>query len=399
MQQWHHARRDRRALAGSSTTRAPRGRMKIALVSPLYESVPPVLYGGTERVVSNLADELVAQGHDVTLFASGDSVTAAQLVPCCDRALRLNAKVYDSLPYHLMMLDEVRKHADDFDIIHFHNDLLHMPMLPALRVPSLTTVHGRLDLPDLRPFYSRFSDVPLVAISNSQRSQLPMANFVATIYHGLRPDRMPFCAKPSGGYLAFLGRISPEKRPDRAIEIAKQTGLPLKIAAKVDRADRGYWEDVIRPMLADNLNVEYIGEISDREKPAFLGNASALLFPIDWPEPFGIAMIEAMACGTPVLAFRCGSVPEVIDHGVTGYIVDTIEEAVASMDALLALSRSQVRKRFEERFTAERMTRSYVEVYRKLMSWSAETDLIPDTAMLVRRPSFKSDRISPRGTL
>lgn len=386
MQQWHNARRDGRAQASRPTIRAARGRMKIALVSPLYESVPPVLYGGTERIVSILADELVAQGHDVTLFASGDSITAANLVPACERALRLNPKVHDPLPYHLMMLDEVCRQADDFDIIHFHTDLLQMPLLSTLRTPSVTTVHGRLDLPDLWPFYSRFSDVPLVAISNSQRSQLPMANFVATIYHGLRPDRVPFTPEPKGGYLAFLGRISPEKRPDRAIEIAQRTGMPLKIAAKVDRADRGYWEDVIRPMLVDNLNVEYIGEISDREKPEFLGNAAALLFPIDWPEPFGIVMIEAMACGTPVLAFRCGSVPEVIDHGVTGYIVDSVDEAVSSMDGLLSLNRALVRKRFEERFTAERMTRSYVELYRKLINQAREeVDVISDAAVLSRR--------------
>ncbi len=369
--------------------------MKIALVSPLYEAVPPILYGGTERVVSALADELVAQGHDVTLFASGDSVTAARLIPCCERALRLNPHVRDALPYHLMMLDDVRRQADDFDIIHFHNDLLHFPFLRPLSRPTVTTLHGRLDLPDLKPFFGRFSDAPLVAISRSQRSYLPLGNFVATIHHGLRPNRMKFSPVASGGYLAFLGRISPEKRPDRAIEIATRVGLPLKIAAKVDKADREYWEEVIRPMLAGNPHVEYIGEVSEREKSSFLGDALALLFPVDWPEPFGIAMIEAMACGTPVLAFRCGSVPEVIDHGVTGYIVDTMDEAVKAVDDLVKLDRGMVRCRFEERFTAERMAQDYASVYRKLIELSDEEDFLAQPEL--RRASYDQISMAARG--
>lgn len=397
MQQSRIAHQAWRALEGMTPTRADRGGMKIALVSPLIESVPPVLYGGTERIVSILADELVRQGHDVTLFASGDSVTAARLVPCCERALRLTPNVRDIVPHHLMMLDEVRRQADDFDIIHFHNDLLHFPLIPTLNRPTVTTLHGRLDIPDLKPFYARFCDAPLVAISNSQRSFLPQGNFVATIYHGLRKDTLSFTPVPKGGYFAFLGRISPEKRPDRAIEIAARTGVPLKIAAKVDRADQEYWEEVIRPMVANNPNVEYIGEINERQKSEFLGNALALLFPIDWPEPFGIVMIEAMACGTPVLAFRCGSVPEVIDHGVTGYIVDTIDEAVAVVGDLLRLDRMAVRRRFEERFTAERMTRAYVETYRRLISLSEEPVLIQDST-LMRRASREQISLSPRGT-
>ena len=379
------------------STRAYRGGMKIALVSPLAESVPPILYGGTERIVSTLADELVAQGHDVTLFASGDSVTAATLVPCCERALRLNPNVRDPLPYHLMMLDEVRRRADDFDIIHFHSDLLHFPLVRAIERPTITTLHGRLDLPDLRPFYSRFSDSPLVAISASQRSQLPMANFVATIHHGLRADNLSFSPVARGGYFAFLGRISPEKRPDRAIEIAARSGLPLKIAAKVDRADRDYWDDIIRPMVANNPNVEYIGEIAERQKSEFLGNASALLFPIDWPEPFGIAMVEAMACGTPVLAFRCGSAPEIVEDGVTGYIVDSIDEAVAIVGELLRLDRVAVRRRFEERFTAERMTREYIEAYRRVVGLSDEQALIEDHATVIGRASFDQIPQAPPG--
>ena len=285
-----------------------------------------------------------------------------------------------------MMLDEVRRQADDFDIIHFHNDLIHFPLLPTLNRPSVTTLHGRLDIPDLKPFYARFCEAPLVAISNSQRSFLPQGNFVATIHHGLRKDSLSFNPVAKGGYFAFLGRISPEKRPDRAIEIAARTGVPLKIAAKIDRADREYWEEVIRPMVANNPNVEYIGEINERQKSEFLGNALALLFPIDWPEPFGIVMIEAMACGTPVLAFRCGSVPEVIDEGVTGYIVDSVDDAVAVVGDLLRLDRMVVRRRFEERFTAERMTRAYVETYRRLITFSDEPMLIQDTT-LIRRAS------------
>lgn len=368
--------------------------MKIALVSPLVEAVPPTLYGGTERVVSALADELVRQGHDVTLFASGDSITLATLVACCDHALRLNPKVQDVLPYHLMMLDEVRRQADDFDIIHFHNDLVHFPLVSEFKTPSLTTLHGRLDLPDLLPFFSRFCNAPLVAISNSQRSYLPAGNFVATIHHGLRRHGINIDAGGGGGYLAFLGRISPEKGPCRAIEIASRAGLKLKMAAKVDRSDQDYWEEVVRPLVVGNPVVEFIGEISEREKPAFLSNAAALLFPIDWPEPFGLAMIESMACGTPVLAFRRGSVPEIIDPGVTGCIVDDMDEAVGRMDDLIRLDRIAVRRKFEERFTAERMTREYVEVYQDLVDcWGGAR--MRDSAAVLRMGSVNRLTFAP----
>ena len=346
--------------------------MKIALVSPLAEAVPPILYGGTERVVSTLAEELVAQGHDVTLFASGDSVTTAKLVACCDRALRLNPHVRDTLPYHLMMLDEVRRQADDFDVVHFHNDLIHFPLTETFRTPTLTTIHGRLDLPDQVPFYSRFRHAPLIAISNSQRSQMPFANFVATILHGVRTEGKRPGGTGSGGYLAFLGRISPEKGPERAIEIATRVGIPLKMAAKIDRADQEFWTEVVRPLVVGNPIVDFIGEIGEREKPDFLGGASALLFPICWPEPFGIAMIEAMACGTPVLAFRCGSAPEVVDPGVTGCLVNDVDEAVAAVPELIRLNRAGVRRQFEKRFTAERMTNEYVAVYRRLAAWDGD---------------------------
>ena len=371
--------------------------MKIALVAPLAEPVPPILYGGTERVVSTLADELVAQGHDVTLFASGDSVTAAKLVPCCERALRLNPRVRDQLPYHVVMMDEVRRRADDFDILHFHTDCIHYPLVAALPTPTLTTLHGRLDSPDLLPLFARFSSVPLVAISNSQRSQLPQANFVATIYHGLRNGRMRLTPVPKGDYLAFLGRISPEKGPDRAIEIARRVGIPLKIAAKVDRADLDYWNERIRPMIARSPDVEFIGEITDQEKSAFLGNALALLFPINWPEPFGIAMIESMACGTPVLAFRCGSVPEIVDHGLTGWIVNSVDQAAAEMERVLSLDRLAVRRGFERRFTADRMARKYVETYRRLIAaWPTHASEINESAAFYT--PMGSDALSQRGT-
>ncbi|RMF23117.1 MAG: glycosyltransferase family 4 protein, partial [Deltaproteobacteria bacterium] len=304
--------------------------MRIAQVAPLYESVPPRLYGGTERVVFHLTEELVRQGHDVTLFASGDSRTSARLCAPVERALRLGDGYDDAIPYHLVELEEVWRHADDFDVIHFHTDYLHFPVARRLGVPHVTTMHGRLDLRDLPPLYKEFRDIPLVSISDAQREPLAGANWVATVYHGLPLDAYHLVERPEG-YLAFLGRISPEKRPDRAIEIARRVGIPLKIAAKVDRADRSYYEERIKPLL-DGPGVEFIGEISEREKNEFLGNALALLFPIDWPEPFGLVMIEAMACGTPIVAFRGGSVDEVIDEGVTGVIVEDIEAAVAAID-------------------------------------------------------------------
>ena len=340
--------------------------MRIAQIAPLCESVPPKLYGGTERIVSFLTEELVRQGHEVTLFASGDSRTSAKLVPCCDLALRLNPSVKDTLPYHIIMLEEVRKRADQFDLLHFHIDFLHAPMVRQLAVRTLTTQHGRLDLPDLAPFYSVFRELPLVSISNNQRRYLPHANWVGSVHHGLPRDLLPFKPRPSGGYLAFLGRISPEKGPNRAIEIAARAGMPLKIAAKVDRVDQAYWDEFIHPMVKAHPNVEFIGEIYEHEKAAFLGDAAALLFPIDWPEPFGLVMIEAMACGTPVIALRRGSVPEIVEEGVSGFVVDTVEQATAAVRRIPNLDRAKVRNAFERRFTAERMTRGYLEIYRGL---------------------------------
>jgi glycosyltransferase involved in cell wall biosynthesis len=340
--------------------------MKIAQIAPLVESVPPRLYGGTERIVSYLTEELVRQGHEVTLFASGDSVTAAKLVRCSDMALRLNPLVREPLPYHILMLEEVRARAAEFDVLHFHIDLLHFPLIREFADRTVTTLHGRLDLPDLVPFYKKFADVPVVSISRSQRAPVPPINWIGSVPHGLPRDHLPFVARPQGGYLAFLGRISPEKRPDRAIEIATRAGMRLRIAAKVDKADQAYWDELIAPMIAAHANVEFIGEIGESEKAEFLGNATALLFPIDWPEPFGIVMIEAMACGTPVIAFRCGSVPEVVDDGVTGMIVDSVEKAVDAVGQIAAFDRAVVRARFEDRFTVERMAEDYLAIYRQL---------------------------------
>ena len=340
--------------------------MKIAQIAPLAESVPPKLYGGTERIVSYLTEELVREGHDVTLFASGDSQTSARLVPACETALRLDPGVKDPLPHHMVLLEEVRRRADEFDVLHFHIDLLHAPMVADFAGRTVTTLHGRLDLPDLQPFYRAFPDLPLVSISNDQRRPMPPVNWVRTVHHGLPSNLLPATIKPKGDYLAFLGRISPEKRPDRAISIATAVGMKLKIAAKVDQADLEYWEKVIEPMIRVSPNVEFIGEINERQKAEFLGNARALLFPIDWPEPFGLVMIEAMACATPVIAFRCGSVPEVIDHGVSGFIVDTLEEAVTAVSHLDGLDRQRVRETFERRFSAGRMAADYLDLYRNL---------------------------------
>jgi glycosyltransferase involved in cell wall biosynthesis len=347
--------------------------MRIAQVAPLVESVPPRLYGGTERIVSYLTEELVRMGHDVTLFASGDSVTSANLVRCVPTALRLDTNVLDAIPYYMLMLDRVRQAADRFDIIHFHIDQLHFPVLRTRAGRTVTTLHGRQDLPDLKPLYLGFSDMPLVAISDSQRRYLPRANVVATIHHGLPVDLHRPVFHPRGGYLAFIGRISVEKRPDRAIQIARSLGIPLKIAAKIDKVDEGYFREVIAPML-EGPGVEYVGEITEHEKSDFLGEALALLFPIDWPEPFGLAMIEAMACGTPVLAFRCGSVPEVVDEGLTGITVDTLDEATAALPRVIALDRRAVRRRFEERFSSARMAKDYVAVYRRLIERSELDD-------------------------
>ncbi len=341
--------------------------MRIAQIAPLHERVPPRLYGGTERAVSFLTEELVRQGHDVTLFASGDSQTSAQLVRCCEMALRFNPAVRDGLPYHMIMLDEVRRRIDQFDILHFHIDIVHAPLMRELADRTLTTLHGRLDMPDLAPFYAAFRDLPLVSISNDQRGYLRNANWIGTIHHGLPRNLLSFSPN-ADGYLAFLGRIAPEKRPDLAIEIAVRAGMPLKIAAKVDRADQAYWEENIRPMVESNPNIEFVGEIGERDKADFLGGAVAMLFPIDWPEPFGLVMVEAMACGTPVIAYRRGSVPEVLEHGLSGFVVDTIEEAVAAVQRIEDLDRARVRAEFERRFTAERMARDYIDIYRGLLA-------------------------------
>src|SRR6202040_4119807 len=339
--------------------------MKIAQIAPLIESVPPRLYGGTERIVSYLTEELARLGHDVTLFARGDSITSAELAPCCAPALRLDPTVRDIIPHFMLMIDKVRERPEEFDVLHFHIDLFHFPLFRSLAARTLTTLHGRQDLGDLKPFYGRFGEMPLVSISNDQRKPLLHANFVATIHHGV-PASLYRPSFEQGSYVAFLGRISPEKRPDRAIRIARAAGIPLKIAAKVDKVDEDYFRNDILPLI-DGPGVEFIGEINEREKTKFLGEAAALLFPVDWPEPFGLVMIEAMACGTPVLAFRCGSVPEVIEDGVTGKMVDSEEEAIAALPAVLSYDRRAVRQRFEEKFTAARMAKDYVGSYRRLL--------------------------------
>ncbi|MGC2353070.1 MAG: glycosyltransferase family 4 protein [Candidatus Udaeobacter sp.] len=339
--------------------------MRIAQVAPLYESVPLKYYGGTERVVSHLTEELVRQGHQVTLFASGDSVTKAHLVAACRRSLRLDKHCMDQLSYQILMLEHVFQHAAEFDIVHFHIDYLHFPLSRREQITHVTTLHGRLDIPDLVPLYQEFRDMPVISISNSQREPLLWANWQATVYHGLPADMYQFHDKP-GIYLAFLGRISPEKRVDRAIEIAKQVQIPLKIAAKVDPVDKDYFESVIDPLLRDPL-VEFVGEIGKVEKENFLGNAYALLFPIDWPEPFGLVMIEAMACGTPVIAYRGGAVPEVIEEGHTGFIVEGLEDAVEAVRRVPELSRKRCREIFDQRFTAARMAHDYVRVYERLI--------------------------------
>jgi glycosyltransferase involved in cell wall biosynthesis len=342
--------------------------VKIAQVSPLFESVPPKLYGGTERIVSYLTEELVRRGHEVTLFASGDSQTAAQLVPGCPRALRLDPACVDQLVHHLVMLEKVYQLAAEFDVIHFHSGYLHFPLSRAYRARDLTTLHGRLDIADLEPIYREFSKAPLVSISDAQRLPLPWAGWLGTVYHGLPQDLYAFQPK-TGKYLAFLGRIAAEKRPDRAIRIAQRAGLPLKIAAKVDPADRAYYQDQIKPMIDQaGSSVEFIGEVGEKEKNEFLGNALALLFPIDWPEPFGLVMIEAMACGTPVIAYRNGSVPEVMVDGVTGFVVDNLNQAVQAVERVPGLSRAGCRRAFEERFTVPRMARDYVRIYEAVVS-------------------------------
>ena len=339
--------------------------MRIAQVAPLYESCPPKLYGGTERVVSYLTEELVRQGHEVTLFASGDSKTKATLQAPCARALRLDPDCKDPLPHHFILLYRLARVAHAFDIIHFHTDYLHFPLFAQQWSKTLTTLHGRLDLPDLPPILREFEMMPLVSISNAQRAPVPWANWYGTVYHGL-PMNLYTPGNGDGGYLAFLGRICPEKRPDLAVEIARRAGLPLTIAAKVDKADHAYYKTRIKPLLKDPL-VDFAGEIGDNEKGAFLGHALALLFPIDWPEPFGLTVIEAMASGTPVIAFGRGSVPEIIDHGVTGFVVSSVDEAVAAVPLAKALDRDAIRRRFEERFSVERMARDYLVLYNAVL--------------------------------
>jgi glycosyltransferase involved in cell wall biosynthesis len=338
--------------------------MRIAQIAPLTEPVPPKLYGGTERVVSYITEELVKEGHQVTLFASGDSETSAELVACCKRSLRLDPRVRDPLTHNVLMLEKVRQRADEFDVLHFHIDYLSFPLIREHKLPSLTTLHGRLDLPDLRLLYKEFSDVPLVSISNHQRMPLPPVNWVGTVYHGLPLDLYPFVESPSLDYVAFLGRVSPEKRPDRAIAIAWRAGVKLKMASKVDKVDEEYFNTDINPLLQKHAShVEFMGEIELEERRALLGNALAVLFPIDWPEPFGLVMIEAMSCGTPVIAYHAGSVPEVVDDGVTGFIVSDESEAVAAIEKAGTLDRAVVRERFEERFSVHRMVHDYVKLY------------------------------------
>ena len=344
--------------------------MKIAQVAPLFESVPPKYYGGTERVVSWLTEELVQRGHEVILFASGDSETKAKLIPVCPRSLRLDKSSIDYNAHHILMLERVFQMADDFDIIHSHIDYLAFPLIR--RHPEsaiLTTLHGRLDIPDLQPLYKEFPNIPVVSISHSQRVPLQNINWISTVYHGLPRDLYKYHDRP-GDYLAFLGRISPEKRLDSAIEIAQRVQMPLKIAAKVDKVDMEYFQQVVHPLLRNPL-VEYVGEIGEAEKNEFLGNAYALLFPINWPEPFGLVMIEAMACGTPIIARRHGAVPEVMEQGVTGFIVADVEEAVQAIEMIPRLQRRRCREIFEERFTSERMAADYLRAYQALLETRA----------------------------
>ena len=351
----------------------PPGKLRIAQVAPLSESVPPKLYGGTERVVSVLTDELICQGHNVTLFASGDSQTKATLVPVCKKAQRL-AGCVDPLSAHMLMIEQIAQRAKEFDVIHYHVAPLHFPLARRMNTAHLTTMHGRLDLPDLVPLYEEFSELPLVSISDAQRTPLPHQNWVGTVHHGFPERDFRFHPEP-GSYLAFLGRISREKRVDRAIAIAKACGLPLRIAAKVDPTDVQYFKNEIAPLMNHPL-IEFNGEITDSEKSTFLGNAQALLFPIDWPEPFGLVMIESLACGTPVVAYRGGSVAEVIEHGVTGFVVDDMAQAIDAAHHVHTLDRRACRDAFTRRFSAARMASAYVRLYRQVTSSAAGTGIV-----------------------
>ncbi len=348
--------------------------MRIAQIAPLYEAVPPKFYGGTERVVAYLCDALVELGHEVTLFSSADAKTCARLIPVRDQAIRLDhAMLKSDLAAHLTMLHEVRRRAWEFDLLHFHVDMIHFPLFEAIASRTVTTLHGRLDLKDLEGTYARWPAFPLISISNHQRAPLPHANWLATVPHGI-PHRIYTPQPRIGDYLAFIGRISPEKRPDIAIRLARRSGIRLRIAAKVDTVDVAYFEAAIKPLLPDPL-VEFIGEIGDAEKGSFLGNARALVFPVDWPEPFGLVMIEALACGTPVIAWNRGSVPEVIDHGQTGFIVDSEDEALEAIRRVDSLDRRHIRAVFEQRFTAITMARNYVEAYTRLLTQHAQSRL------------------------
>jgi glycosyltransferase involved in cell wall biosynthesis len=339
--------------------------MRIAQVAPLFESVPPKYYGGTERIVSYLTEELVRMGHDVTLFASGDSVTKARHIVSCRQALRLDTNCVDQMAHHTLMLEQVFQCINEFDVVHFHIDYIHFPLLRRCPAVQVTSLHGRLDIPDLFPLFREYRDMPVISISNSQRRPLPWVNWQGTVYHGL-PENLYRFHKGPGSYLAFLGRISVEKGVDRAIWIAKRTGIPLKIAAKISSQDMPYFESVVKPLLNDSL-VEFIGEIGEDKKNDFLGNARALLFPIDWPEPFGIVIIEAMACGTPVIAYPMGSVPEVMEDGRTGFIVNSLDEAVAAVQRVPEFNRRRCREVFEQRFTSPRMAKDYLRVYESLI--------------------------------
>jgi glycosyltransferase involved in cell wall biosynthesis len=348
--------------------------MRIAQVSPLFESVPPQTYGGTERVVSYLTEELVKRGHRVTLFATADSSTSAQLVPVCGRPLRRDRRVTDSLAYHYLALESVLQLRNQFDVIHFHIDYLHFPVSRHCGLRQLTTLHGRLDLPELAPLYGEYADMPLVSISDAQRAPLPQSRWVATVHHGLPLDLYEFHQAP-GEYVAFLGRTSPEKGLHTAIEIARRCGVPLKIAAKIDRVDQHYFDAEIAPLMK-NGNVEFLGEIDQQAKRSFLGRAKALLAPVDWPEPFGLVLIEALACGTPVIAFRRGSIPEIIDHAESGFVVENVDEAVGALKQLDTLSRSACRDAFERRFSVERMTDDYERVYEEVLAADGQVTVL-----------------------
>jgi len=347
--------------------------VRIAQVAPLIESVPPRYYGGTERVVSYLTEELVKQGHNVTLFASGDSQTSANLMPIVEQALRLNKHHTDPLAHHIIMLNKLNKMAHEFDIIHFHIDMLHFAQHQYMMTPSLTTMHGRLDIPHMPIVFDEFSDIPLISISDNQRTPLPNARWYKTVYNGIPQENYTFQPQP-GEYLAFLGRISPEKGIERAIDIALSVGMKLKIAAKVDKVDEDYYQEKIKPLLNNPL-IEFIGEIDEYEKNEFLGNAYATLFPIDWPEPFGLVMIESMACGTPVIAFNHGSVPEVMLHGETGFIVNTVDDAIEAVEKVETISRQCCRYIFEKRFSASQMALNYTDAYQSLCEEEYQTPL------------------------